>query len=86
MGTPKLDLTPREHQIVVLVAHGLSNAEIARELRIAVSTVGVHLTSAFWKMGVSNRTAAAVALFPDGAAPRWQDDGVQRVMPSPRST
>ena len=86
MGTRKLDLTPREHQIVVHVARGLSNAEIAHELRIAVSTVEVHLTSAFWKMGVSNRTAAAVALFPDGAPPRWHDDGVERVAPSPRST
>ena len=52
-------LTPRELEIVRLVAGGMTNREIARELWVSPNTVSKHLENAFEKLGVSNRTAAA---------------------------
>jgi DNA-binding CsgD family transcriptional regulator len=51
-------LSPREVEVLRLVARGRSNAEIARELFIGESTVKTHLLRAFAKLGVSDRTAA----------------------------
>lgn len=48
-------LTPRERQVVSLVAEGLKNKEIARNLRITEATVSHHLTSIFKKLGVPGR-------------------------------
>jgi DNA-binding NarL/FixJ family response regulator len=56
-------LSPRERQILSLVADGLSNREIGGQLKISLETVKAHLDRAFDKMGVSNRaTAVASAL------------------------
>ena len=52
-------LTPREYEILRLVAQGRSNAEIANALAIAEPTVKGHLWRLYRKIGVSNRTAAA---------------------------
>jgi len=52
-------LTPREHQVVELLAHGHTNAEIARALVISVGTVRKHLEHIYTATGVHNRTAAA---------------------------
>jgi len=52
-------LTPREHQILQLLALGRSNAEIARKLSISETTVKGHLWRLYRKIGVANRTAAA---------------------------
>ncbi len=49
-------LTGRESEVVKLVAEGLTNAEIAEELCISLSTVKSHLQSIFSKWKVSNRT------------------------------
>jgi len=55
-------LSPRELEVLHLVAEGLSNKQIAKELFIAESTVRYHLTSIFNKLGVDTRThALAVA-------------------------
>ncbi|BCJ69352.1 response regulator [Polymorphospora rubra] len=51
-------LSPRETEVLRLVARGLSNAEISRELHISEATVKTHLLRAFAKLGVSDRTAA----------------------------
>jgi DNA-binding CsgD family transcriptional regulator len=51
-------LTPREREVLGLVADGLSNTEIARKLWVAPSTVAKHLEQAYRKLGVSSRTAA----------------------------
>ena len=56
IGVP--GLTPREAQIVELVAHGKTNKEVAAALRVAESTVKTHLLSIFAKLGVESRTAA----------------------------
>lgn len=53
-------LTPREKQVVELVAEGLSNAEIADRLAIGVDTVKEHVRNCFDKLKVANRTALAV--------------------------
>jgi len=51
-------LTPRELEVLRLVARGMSNPDIARELFIGEATVKSHLLHAFDKLGVSDRTAA----------------------------
>jgi DNA-binding NarL/FixJ family response regulator len=51
-------LTPREIQIVELVADGLSNREIAHRLGVSDETVKFHLGGIFGKLGASNRTDA----------------------------
>jgi DNA-binding NarL/FixJ family response regulator len=57
----KFELTRREQEILACVADGMKNGEIASELHVAESTVKSHLTSAYLKLGVSNRTQAAIA-------------------------
>ena len=53
-------LTPRERQIVRLVARGLKNREIAGELNITAGTVKVHLMHVFEKTGVKDRFQLSV--------------------------
>ncbi|KQS71314.1 response regulator transcription factor [Modestobacter sp. Leaf380] len=55
---PAVDLSPRETEVLRLVARGLSNAEIGRELHIGEATVKTHLLRTYAKLGVSDRTAA----------------------------
>jgi DNA-binding NarL/FixJ family response regulator len=55
-------LTPRERELVSLVAAGASNKDIARRLTISVKTVKTHLTSVFKKLGLSTRLELAVAV------------------------
>jgi DNA-binding NarL/FixJ family response regulator len=60
--TPVLavDLTPRELEVLGLVRQGLANKQIARRLGITERTVKAHLTSTFQRIGVSDRTQAAL--------------------------
>ena len=53
-------LTTRERQIVLVLAEGLTNKEIARRLRLTEGTVKVHLHNIYQKLGISNRTALAI--------------------------
>jgi DNA-binding NarL/FixJ family response regulator len=48
-------LTPREEQVVALVADGLSNREVARELRLSEHTIKKYLFRIFDKLGISSR-------------------------------
>jgi DNA-binding NarL/FixJ family response regulator len=54
------ELTPRESEVLVLVRQGLANKQIARRLGISERTVKAHLTSAFQRIGVVDRTQAAL--------------------------
>lgn len=65
--TPDRHLTLREREILRCVGLGMTNIEIAAELKLALSTVKSHLSSAFVKLGVSNRTQAAIAMLSDRA-------------------
>jgi DNA-binding CsgD family transcriptional regulator len=57
----RLDLTDREGQVLALLKDGCSNRQIARALCISERTVAVHMSRIFDKLGVRNRTEAAVA-------------------------
>jgi len=59
-------LSPREVEVLRLVARGLSNAEIGRELHISEATVKTHLLRTFPKLGVSDRTAAVTTAMAAG--------------------
>jgi len=57
------DLSPRELEVLTLIAQGAGNKQIARQLRIAERTVKAYVTSIFNKLGVTTRAqAVAVAL------------------------
>jgi DNA-binding NarL/FixJ family response regulator len=58
MRTPDLALTPRETQILQMVADGASNAAVAKTLFITLATIKSHLVQVFTKLGVDSRTAA----------------------------
>jgi len=53
-------LTPREREVLARIAEGRSNREIARLLRVSEKTVKAHVSSVLAKLGVQDRTQAAV--------------------------
>jgi two-component system nitrate/nitrite response regulator NarL len=59
-GSPFAKLTPRENEILVLLAEGQSNKVIARNLGISDGTVKLHVKSILRKLGVHSRVEAAV--------------------------
>ena len=75
-------LTPREREIVVLVAEGKTNAQIAAQLWVASSTVKKHLEHVYEKLGVGRRTAAATLVMPSAG---WTDHtpAKSRIAPGP---
>ncbi len=48
-------LSPRERQIAMLVARGLSNKDVARKLGVSDGTVKTHVHRILWKLGAKNR-------------------------------
>ena len=61
-------LTPRQKDLLRLVAAGHTNSQIARSLGISEGTVRTHLENIYEKLNVSSRTAAVTRAFPDRAA------------------
>lgn len=59
-GSNQVQLTSRESEVLSLVREGLANKQIARRLQISERTVKAHLTSAFARIGVADRTQAAL--------------------------
>jgi len=59
-------LTEREQQVLILIADGLSNPEIAQRLFIAVGTVRIHVSNILLKLGVNDRVQAAVRALREG--------------------
>lgn len=56
--TPLETLTPREHDVLTLLADGAGNRAIAERLGVSDHTVKFHLSAIFGKLGVTTRTAA----------------------------
>lgn len=64
------DLTPREVEVLTLLAQGFTNKEIAELLVISANTVKRHLKSVFDKLGVHTRAAATARAISAGLSPR----------------
>ena len=59
-GDLEVSLTPREHEVLSHIAHGMTNKQIGLQLHISAETVKEHVQNLLRKIGVSDRTQAAV--------------------------
>jgi len=72
-GTPaahRTDLTAREREVLRLIARGMSNRDISRELTVAEKTVKTHVSNILSKLGVADRTQAALYAVDHGLGPK----------------
>ena len=65
-GQVGADLTPREREVLAMVASGMTNREIGEALFISESTAGVHVSNLMAKLGVGSRTEAAAVAYRAG--------------------
>ncbi|WP_327308424.1 response regulator transcription factor [Streptomyces sp. NBC_01298] len=64
---PDLDaLTPREREVLTLMGHGLTNAELAREFTLSEATVKTHVARIFAKLSLRDRAQAVVLAYETG--------------------
>ena len=79
-------LSEREVEVLRLLARGLANKEIARDLSIAEKTAKTHVSSILSKLGVQSRTQAALYAGRTGLIPVDQLGAAQEPEPGPSST
>ena len=77
--TSLVELTPREHEVLTCITRGQSNRDIAQQLRIAEKTVRIHVSSVLDKMGVRDRTQAAICAIQRGLV-HWESDLTETVL------
>ena len=65
------ELTPRELEVLELIAHGNSNADIAGELVISDATVKTHVARIFSKLDLQDRAQAVVLAYETGLVSAW---------------
>lgn len=58
VGSSKFSLTAREFDVLALIANGLSNVQISKQLHISLSTVKTHVSAILQKLSVENRVGA----------------------------
>lgn len=61
---PRPELTPRQRELLGLLAAGLTNAQIARRLGVSEGTVRTHLENIYRRLNVTSRTAAVIQALP----------------------
>ena len=59
--TPRQGFSDREIEVLELASQGMTNPQIAKRLELSVHAIKFHLASIYRKLGVANRTEAAVA-------------------------
>jgi DNA-binding CsgD family transcriptional regulator len=81
-GHQPVTLTPRQRELLALVAAGRTNGQIARHLGISEGTVRTHMENIFQRLQVTSRAAAVVHAFPHGYA----ETGAGEMSPAGRRT
>jgi DNA-binding NarL/FixJ family response regulator len=83
---PDAVLSDRERQVLHCIARGASNVQIAEELFLSPNTVKIHVTHMLRKLGLSNRTEAALFARQAGLVPAWELEIVRQAPIGSRSS
>ena len=70
IATSAIDMTPREREVLTLVARGLSNTDIAAALVISEHTAKTHVKRTMAKLGARDRAQLVVAAYKSGLVQR----------------